>query len=97
MISPKEQAEQLMEIDNEIWDAHGWRSADYLLAHWNEYKIELLGKLEERDVRNLALGTAFYLRGEKYHALADALAELFGDVGDDEFHIMLHSRWVFHQ
>ena len=45
MISPKEQAEQLMKIDNEIWDAHGWQSADYLLAHWNEYKIELLDKL----------------------------------------------------
>lgn len=87
-------AEELMDIDNAVWDDHGFQSRPSGEER-RDYLEDVLGRLEDAgyDADDIDDDVLEALEDENYHSLIDALLVFRGDETVDSL-MEAECRWV---
>lgn len=76
--NPSEMEQKLMDIDNDVWDAHGWNSGNQVRENWDVYKSDIEKALADSGVvrSDITRDVIDGLEDNNCHSLIKALGEI---------------------
>lgn len=76
--NPSEMEQKLMDIDNDVWDAHGWNSGNQVRENWDVYKSDIERALADCGVvrSDITRDVIDGLEDNNFHSLIKALGEI---------------------
>lgn len=76
--NPSEMEQKLMDIDNDVWDAHGWNNGNQVRENWDVYKSDIEKALADSGVvrSDITRDVIDGLEDNNFHSLIKALGEI---------------------
>ena len=76
--NPSDMEQSLMDMDNDIWDAHGWNSGNQVRDNWDVYRGDVAKGLSRRGIghKDITVDVLDGLTDNNFHSLRRALEEI---------------------
>lgn len=76
--NPSEMEQKLMDMDNDIWDAHGWNSGNQVRDNWDAYRGDVAKELPRRGIGHgdITVDVLDGLTDNNFHSLRRVLEEM---------------------